>query len=265
MFSLFKPNKRSATESVDIIESIVYAYLKPLGFKKHGRTLHRFVDTDISQVVNFQTGCPAKGVHDILWVNLGIRVPECDLRKFEISEPLKNYYYEYECNLRARLGSIVDGKDTFYDLKKDPNKIAKNVVSRIEKYVMPIFDTLNSRDAILRHRTEYAHFDETNHHLILLEEAMILGRRGDIAEAERLFNAYYQKVLAKYQHALAHGTETYLRKGERLVYRNTKTGETETITAAKSGYVTAFNANNGHVTYLEALAKDLGIALCSSD
>lgn len=52
MFSLFQ-NRLRTTESVDIIEKMVYDVLKPLGFKKYGRTLHRFVDGDISQVVNF--------------------------------------------------------------------------------------------------------------------------------------------------------------------------------------------------------------------
>ena len=102
MSPIFGKNNLSSTESVDIIEKIVYEYLKPLGFRKHGRTLHRFVDTDISQVVNFQNGCPSKGVYDILWVNLGIRVPECVERKFSIEKPLKKYYHEYECNIRTR-------------------------------------------------------------------------------------------------------------------------------------------------------------------
>ncbi len=263
MFPIFAKNNLSSTESVDIIEKIVYEYLKPLGFRKHGRTLHRFVDNDISQVVNFQNGCPSKGVYDILWVNLGIRIPECEERKFNIEEPLKKYYHEYECNIRTRLGSLVDGKDTFYDLKKDPNKIGKDIVERLKKYVIPVFEILNSRDAILKHRKEYALFDQFNHHLILLEEAMIIGRRGDIAEATRLFNAYYQNALAKYNHNLEIGTKTYLRKGDRMVYRNAKTEETETIIATKDGYVTTYRANKGHLSYLEDLAQELGITLCT--
>lgn len=262
MFFEGRNNKLTSTESVDIIEKIVYEYLKPLGFRKHGRTLHRFVDGDISQVVNFQNGCPPKGVYDILWVNLGIRIPECVERKFTIAEPLKKYYHEYDCNIRTRLGSLVDMKDTFYDLKRDPNKIGNDIVKRIKKYVMPIFDVLNNRDAILKHRREYTLFDEFNNHLILLEEAMIFGRRGNLDEAARLFNAYYQIVIEEYNHNVEHGTEIYLKKGERMVYRNAKTDETETVTAAENGYVTIYRANKGHLTYLENLAKELEIELC---
>lgn len=261
MVSIFSTNKLSSTESVDVIEKIVYDYLKPLGFRKHGRTLHRFVDGDISQVINFQNGCPSKGVYDILWINLGIRVPECVERKFNIDEPLKKYYHEYECNIRTRLGSLVDGKDTFYNLKNDPKKIGRDIVERLKKYVIPVFDVLNSRDAILKHRIEYTLFDQFNNHLILLEEAMIVGRRGNLTEATRLFNAYYQDALAEYNHDLEHGTKTYLKKGQSMVYHNAKTNETETITATKSGYVTTYYANKGHITYLEELAQKLGIII----
>lgn len=261
MLSVFNKNKLSSTESVDIIEKIVYEYLKPLGFRKHGRTLHRFVDGDISQVVHLQNGCPSKGVLGILWINLGIRIPECDEQKFVISEPPKKYYHEYECNIRTTLGSLVDGKDTFYDLKKDPEKIGNDIVKRLRKYAMPVFDTLNSRDNILMHRAEYSNFDEMNNHLILLEEAMIMGRKGNISEATRLFNAYYQNELAEYNHDLMYGTKDYLKKGQTIVYHNARTDKTETIKAKKSGYVTLYDANKSHLTYLEELAKELGITL----
>lgn len=258
---MFRINKLTSTESVDIIEKIIYDYLKPLGFKKYGRTLHRFVDGDISQVINFQNGCPSKGVYDILWVNLGIRVPECMERTFTVSEPLKKYYHEYECNLRTRLGCLVDGKDTFYNLKKDPNRIAADILKRICKYVIPIFDVLNSRDAILKRRTEFAQIDQFNSHLITLEEAMIFGRQGNLKEATRLFNLYYKNVLEEYSYDLEHGTQTYLKKGERLVYHNTKTDKTETVVATKSGYVTTYSANKRHLLYLEDLAEKLNIKI----
>ena len=164
--------------------------------------------------------------------------------------------------MRTRLGSLVDGKDTFYDLKKNPNKTGKDIVERLKKYVIPVFEILNSRDAILKHRIEYAHFDQFNNHLRLLEEAMIVGRRGDLTEATRLFNAHYQKALEDYNHALEQGTKTYLKKGERIIYRNAKTNETETIIATENGYVTTYCANKGHLTHLEELAQELGIVLC---
>lgn len=265
MLSIFKRKKISSTECVDIIQDIVYEHLKPLGFRKHGRTMHRFVEGDISQVINFQNGCPQKGVYDILWINIGIRVPECAEKKFIISEPMKKYYHEYECNIRTRLGSLVDGKDTFYDLSKRPKKIAADIIDRIKKYVIPVFDVFNGREAILLYRANYPSFDQFANHLILLEEAMIYGRSGDIEKASELFNKHYQNALSEYNADFENGIETYLHKGERMVYRNTKTGETETVIADKDGYVITYSANRGHIDYLETLATELGIVLNGAD
>lgn len=261
MLSIFKKKKLPSTEAVDIIENSVYEYLKPLGFHKHGRTLHRFVEGDISQVIHFQNACPSKGVCNILWINIGIRVPECAENKFVITEPLKKYYHEYECNIRTRLGSLVGGKDTYYDLKKSPQKIAKDIINRTKEYVIPIFNVLNSREAIIQHRAEYPSFDKLSSHLILLEEAMIFGRNGNIDEATRLFNEYYQMVLTKHNNDFENGRKEYLRKGQKITYNNTKTNETETIIADKDGYVIVHNANRGHLDYLETLAEQLGIVL----
>lgn len=195
MLSILNTNKLTSTECVDIIERIIYEYLKPLGFKKHGRTFHRFVDGDMSQVVNLQNGCPSKGIYDALWVNLGIRIPECVEQKFVITKLLKKYYHEYECNIRTTLGYLVDGQDNSFNLKDDPNKIGEAIVEQLEKYVIPVFDILNSCDSILKYRREYPSFDLFNNHLILLEEAMIIGRIGDFNEANRLFNEYYKIAL----------------------------------------------------------------------
>lgn len=261
MLSIFRRNKVSSTEAVDQIEDIVYDHLKPMGFRKHGRTLHRFVESDISQVVHFQNGCPSKGVYGILWVNIGIRVPECALQTFHVPEPPKKYYHEYECNIRIRLGFLADGNDTFYDLRKRPTKIANGIIARIDQYVFPVFDDLNSREAILAHRAQYPTFDHFANRLILLEEAMIFGRKGELEKASTLFRTHYQKALDEYRADFENGIETYLEKGAKLTYRNTKTGQTETVIADRDGYVITHSANRGYIDHLEALAAQLQIEL----
>lgn len=262
MFHL-KKTKLDSKECVNIIENIVYEHLKTLGFKKYGRTLHRFVDEDISQVVHFQNGCPQKGVYDILWINLGIRVPECEEKNFPVSQPQKKYYHEYNCNIRTRLGYFVDKKDTFYDLRKDPIEIGNNILERLKKHVLPVFETLNSRDSILKYRKNYVDFDQLNNRLILLDEAMIYGNQGNMSKAGELFNQYYDEKIKEYRHDFEYGSQHYLSKGDRVEFLNTKTKKIETIVANKSGYVTLYNANDGHIKYLEDLAKKLNIQLIS--
>jgi len=53
---LQKGTEINTTQIVDEIEAAVYVHVRPYGFKKYGRTLHRFVSEDISQV--FKAVCP---------------------------------------------------------------------------------------------------------------------------------------------------------------------------------------------------------------
>ena len=61
---------------------------------------------------------------------------------------------------------------------------------------IPAFDALNSREAILERRREFPWMDEFRH-LILLDEAMICGRRGERERAESIFNEYYKQILIR--------------------------------------------------------------------
>lgn len=50
---LQKGTEINTTQIVDDIEAAVYAHIRPFGFRKYGRTLHRFVSGDISQMIHF--------------------------------------------------------------------------------------------------------------------------------------------------------------------------------------------------------------------
>ena len=89
-------------------------HVNTYGFKKYGRTLHRFVSEDISQVIHFQSGMPVHGMGGLLCVNLGIRIPECSERTFHPKTEKNKYYHEYECTIRSRLGSVSGKNETWY-------------------------------------------------------------------------------------------------------------------------------------------------------
>ena len=129
MFKLFKKSKTTytTTEAIDIIEGIVFEFLKEYKFKKFGRTLHRFVSDDISQVIHFQSGLPTKNMSGYMWVNIGIRVPECQDRTFRPTENSKKYYHEYECNIRSRLKSTLTNIETSYILRISFSKVTNKV------------------------------------------------------------------------------------------------------------------------------------------
>lgn len=264
MFGIKKKDELDVPATIDEIEKAVYAVVKPLGFRKHGRTLHRFVSGDISQVINFQCGQAYRDETHLLYVNIGIRVPECSLRSFLPEENLKKFYHEYDCTIRTRLGTVCGKKESEYDLHKSADKTIADILNQLQIYVLPVFDILNSRDAILEKRRDFPLFDTTDAHLILIDETMIYGRQSELTKATERFNAYYQGALDKYRHELKHGEKMYLDKGQRVTYHNVRTNETETITAPKSGYVTLYNANRGHLDYLDELANQLGITITAT-
>ena len=197
---------------LDDIQKAVYPILKPYGFKKHGRTFHRFVSGDISQVINFQLGRAHMGETHLLFVNVGIRVPECMLRSFEPEPELKKYYHEYECNIRSRLGTVEGKKESCYSFFMYLDMVEADIIRQIRDYVLPAFEELNSRDAILERRSAYPNMDTLNRHLILLEEAMIYGRRGQMDKAAELFNQHYTDAMASNKPYIINGHCRYLRE-----------------------------------------------------
>jgi len=187
--------KSEASMKLDYIEKTVYLQMKPLGFRKHGRLLHRFVSGDISQAIQFFTGQAYLDAQHWMWVRVGIRVPECALSSFEAEAEPKKYYPEPACNIRFQL-NVGNGKKALgYDLRKDPEPIIEDILGRLERTVIPAFDALSSREAILERRREFPWMDEFRH-LILLDEAMIYGRRGERERAEEIFNEYYRQVIS---------------------------------------------------------------------
>ena len=187
--------KSEVTLAVDKIEATVQKEIKKLGFRKHGRTLCRFTgpEEDIAQIINFQTGMSWREETHLLKVNVAIRVPECEERNFVDHLEKKKYYQEYEANIRSSLGEI-DGEEYSreFNLKEEIlEEIEQEIIDDILNKVIPVFDILNSRENILLYRKEYPNFDKLQQHLILLEEAMIYGRLGNMEKARQRFEEHY--------------------------------------------------------------------------
>ena len=247
---LNKKTEINTTQIVDEIEAAVYEHVQPYGFKKHGRTLHRFVSEDISQLIHFQSG--VRGLSGLMCVNIGIRIPECSERAFHPQAEKKKYYHDYECTIRSRLGSVRGKKDTWYDLHKKTEKITKSIIDEIDQYVLPAYEILNSRDAIIAHRKDYPSIDSFERHLILMDECMIYGHLGNTEKAKQQFEAYYQSAVNTYNNLMKKGRKQYLRKGERIVFMG------QDITAQKDEYATIYGASHRHIDYLDELAVRLG-------
>ena len=197
-------------KTLNRIQKALQAELKPLGFTKHGRTHHRFVDGDISQVINFQCGQSIYDrTHEVM-VKVSIRIPEVDLREFHGDTELKKYYKNYECNLRTSLGllsepvTVFSGfsmqKQVVYDLSGNVDEITEDILRRVKTEVLPFFERYGSRDAILKDLQEqpkspmrtsgYEHEGD-------FAMAMIYGRRGDMERAYEAYNMYFRGAIKR--------------------------------------------------------------------
>ena len=130
---------------IDRIEDSLYRDLKQLGFRKYGRTLHRFFLDDISQVIRFQCGQAYREETHLLCVGVGIRVPECDRTALFLGKPPKKYYHDYECNIRSSLGDIDGEAVKCFDLRGDIDAIEEEIYHDIFDKVLPVFNVLSTR------------------------------------------------------------------------------------------------------------------------
>lgn len=197
-------------KTLDRIQRALQAELKPLGFTKHGRTHHRFVDGDISQVINFRCGQSIYDrTHEVV-VNVAVRVPEIVLGGFHGDAELKKYYKDYECNLRSALGILEDPLDVFcaysaqkihvYDLRGDVDEIIEDILRRAKTEVLPFFERYGSRDAILkdlREKPKSALRTSGREHKGDFDMAMIYGRRGDMEQAYEAYNVYFRGAVKR--------------------------------------------------------------------
>ena len=191
---------KSPSDPVKVLNAIereVYKAVKDSGFTKHGRTLHRFMSGDISQVIHFQLGQAYLDDTHSLVVNVGIRVPECVLMSFLPEENPKKYYREASCNIRSRLGAVEGKRESVYDLRRPAEPILSDILRQVREIVLPAFDALSSREAILKNRRNYPAFDQVCDHLILREEALIYGRLGDTAKAAQRYGEYLDDLIER--------------------------------------------------------------------
>lgn len=172
-----------ATAALDLVQAAMYETLKPYGFRKHGRLFHRFVEGDISQVVEIQRGQAYREETHLFWVNVGIRVPECVQHSFHPEANAQRYYHEYQCNMRWTLGEQSKKKTGVYNLRKPVEPMIADILQRLSTSVLPTLEALSSRDAIMAKRRLYPQFSQFLAHHPSFDCAMICGCRGDIQQA----------------------------------------------------------------------------------
>ena len=189
------PTKSKFVVALDGIQAEVYRSLKPLGFRKKGRTLNREADErGIFQVINFQTGPyelapPIPPIRLDLYgkftVNLGVLIKE--LYDFEPGHKPTDFYQEPYCQARTRLPALLYGKDLWWELGDDNAVTARTVIDGLRSSGFEYFALYETRELFCKN---YGRFGDAPPRAPL--DVAILKWHTDRAAGEELFRAYYK-------------------------------------------------------------------------
>jgi hypothetical protein len=191
--------------ALDIIQKPVTELLYTIGFKKSGRTYNRTVGDGLILVMNFQMGqfpignYVIPGIRENLYgkftVNFGVFLP-CVV-KMEHGEWAKRICQEYDCEIRARLGELVEKRDVWWSLDKSPQETGELIAKLIEKNGLPFLSRYTDYVSVLSdYRSNGSIFDK-NIGRSALVAAMIYYHIGEMESAKECFDrAIHEAVIS---------------------------------------------------------------------
>ena len=149
--------KSAYVAALDQIQLVTTAFLKPLGFKRSGRTYNRTAEDSLVQVVGFQMGeypigdYVIPGIRESFYgrftVNLGVVLPAVDM---ESGPPSKTFFQEYDCEIRSRLGSLnFSGEDVWWDLDHRVAETGIAIVDMMRQSGVPFLDRFRNYASVL--------------------------------------------------------------------------------------------------------------------
>lgn len=152
-------NKNDLKAQLDSIQKEIYLVLKPLGFKKKGRTFNRQTEEGIHQVINIQSGRYEFGDKYVIpglrenyygkfTVNLGVMVKE--IYELDSHNKPKDIYQDFDCQIRTRLTHLTIKQDLWWSISEDNEKTAKKVIEGLNSHGLQWFDTFESREKICK-------------------------------------------------------------------------------------------------------------------
>jgi uncharacterized protein DUF4304 len=190
-----KPKSQYAS-NLDELQQSVTALLRPLGFKKGGRTYNRTCDDGIVHVINFQMGeypigdYVIPGLRESLYgkfaVNLGVYLP-CVFEVEGYPGP-KRMYREYHCEIRERLGALINNReDVWWELSGPVEVVAADVCDVLTRLGLPFLSQFESYRDVLSYFKTFNKFPFHNEGRSTLAAAIISYHVGERVEAEELF------------------------------------------------------------------------------
>ncbi|MCG8389587.1 MAG: DUF4304 domain-containing protein [Cytophagales bacterium] len=122
-----------------IVKETIAPILKELGFRKNGNNFYRDLGS-IGQAFNVQQSQWNSKSDKTFVFNLGLIDKEINKEVYE--RELPKFPKEYDCDIRIRMGSLMNKGDRWYDLNKRTNidKLKSQVKTEIETYALPFFE-----------------------------------------------------------------------------------------------------------------------------
>jgi Domain of unknown function (DUF4304) len=165
-------NKSATTEKLDRL-------LVPLGFERRRRTWNRRRDLFVD-VVDIQRA----GTSNHFTINAGVFDPEVHSLIWDKRPP--EFVQEIERTARARIGSLIDRYDRWWDPKSEdtPDEVA----DLVEAYVLPFLKRMNNR-AVMAERL-HSDYPMNQFPLTIISLAILKGLLGELPAACRMLNGF---------------------------------------------------------------------------
>lgn len=193
------PNKVELKTNLDSIQKEIYLFLKPLGFKKNGRTFNRQTENGIYQVINIQSGRYEFGDKYVIpgfrenyygkfTVNLGVMVRE--IYELESHNKPKDIYQDYDCQIRTRLTHLTIKQDLWWTISDDNHKTANEIIEGLNAHGLEWLGYFETREKIINNWGEKA---DNNSPRAKLDVALIVLNR-DREKGRKLIQEYYNNI-----------------------------------------------------------------------
>jgi hypothetical protein len=186
--------KSNFAKNLDALQAHVTAFLKPLGFRKKGRTYNRTTEDGLVQAVNFQMGAfpigdyVIPGIRESFYgkfaVNLGVLLP-C-VYETEQQKPVPDFTQEHYCSIRRRLGTLAFGSDHWFELTSDIPTLATTVVQLFDRFGLPFVEQFPNYASVLAYYDAHGDLPSQTSGRASLEAAIVAHYLGDARRTHQL-------------------------------------------------------------------------------
>jgi Domain of unknown function (DUF4304) len=183
-------------KALDSIQKALTGFLKPLGFKKKGRTYNRNVQDGLVQAVNLQMGQYPIGDYVIpglreshygrFTVNLGVALPA--VRAIESGREFPAFVQEYECDIRERLTRLAFHEDAWFDLDHLVDKTASDITKYMDSLGVPFLEEFESYESVLAVLDKRGSLPSSNDGRSALVGAMVSVHLKQLGRARKYFD-----------------------------------------------------------------------------